>query len=278
MARFHLYPVPDAYRILRSVTIVSDQDYPAGSSSYIFKAGVASTRGVDYYGIQFDGSTRKITANDPLSLLSDGDVQLGEGESVVLDVTANGLPADLGGTSVFVEIDNSLKDPGHRVKEPEVQAAVDGLADHLRSIRAGIKTVVVALPRQIDDVGVGGAYHEETASAEVVTSGTFVASTVLTTITVAGSPFRPSAVEVVATATHEGTIGTDILWIAVSNDGGTTTYAPNGQYARVEGLASVTTHYAETITQDVTYTLMLRQAGGNPNVTNQAMSVLVSEA
>lgn len=279
MARFHLYPVPtDGRRILKSVTLVTDHDLPSGAHYYTFRAGVASADGVDYYGVNFIGATHKISANEPLLLIEDQTIKLLDGESVVLDVTSVGLPADLAGTTVHVETDHDIKDPANLIQDPVTRAAVDGLADHLRSIRAGTKTVSIALPRQIDDSLSRQALHTETDTSETIASGSYVASTKLATLTVGGTPGRPGVVKVTASATFHGTSGTDILYIAISNDGGTTVYCPNGQYGRVDGLGSVTVHFAEEISQNVTYTLMLRQAGGAPLVLNQAMSLLATEA
>lgn len=276
MARFHIYPVREgnSYRSLKSIVLMSDHDFPSGANYYSFKAGVADSGGVNYEG-EFDGSTQKITANVPLVLVPDTSVPLLVDQSVVLDVTSSGLPADLAGTTVMAEIYHTLKEPAHRVQDQVIRSAVDGLADYLISTRSGVETVSLALPRQIETSSTRVVEHEEDASSVSVVSATYVASNI--SITVSGSTLRPTNVLVQCNATFEGQLGLDTLFVAISD--GTTNQNPHGQWVSAGGgTGHVGTTFSEQIVQSRTYTLMFRQAGGNPLVTAHSMTIIAMEA
>lgn len=273
--RFHLYPVNSPDRRLISAQLIRDRDLVPGVYYYTMRVGVASGDRVDYYGT-FDGSQQKMVANKPFDLFS-GSVALRDGESVVLDVEAVGLPPDLEAMSCCVEVGHGVQDPGYRQRDRGARDAMDAVADHFRDTRAGIELVNVLLPKRILDTTIRQEYHEEYAVVSPVTGIYPIFSVGQVTLSMAAASERPVIVMLTAHATFRAILANAILYLAITD--GTNNRNPHyQQIATIGDYAHVATSYAQQITGNVSFsTAFAEQVGGSVEVYRQSLTATLVE-
>jgi len=272
-SHIHLYPPVDDEREIRRCYLIADRNYTETSDYYRIRLGVAKADRFDVLAT-FSGLTDQLFQGVPY-LLYDGEHRILAGESVRLDIDVYGLPPNIVGTSVVLFTGARSRDPGQRVQDDEVRAAVDGVAEWVRSIRGDEDVTTIVLPQIPYSTNTKAYEHDYVVNDYSLLSATFVDGQA--SVTARGTTQRPLIAYVTAHVTFEVVAAPDTLELAIGD--GSTDAPIHSQTGQSAGeYMSVACTRVDQVNTNTLYKVRYRQSLGTPLVKRESISILTLEA
>jgi hypothetical protein len=203
--------------------------------------------------------------------------RVSEGATPVVEITTNGSPSTIVGSSVtfhIARVSGVAGKVGPLINTvAEMDPGTRSLIDQLNESGVGesSRTIQLVDPSSTVTQTAVAPYHDYDASAQAISSTSYVDSNVAITVLVPSG--KTVKVMVSATCSGEGNAGAAYIHAAIS-DGATEVVESQAHSTGTNAWRSLTSHYAEDITADTTYKLRLKYTTTALSVKFQQISAI----